>query len=68
MRFGKTLAAAAALTLAGGTIAQAETVRGTAPVSEESELSPGMSQLLIIAIVAGAIVAGTELIDDSVSS
>tara|TARA_B100001179_G_scaffold180151_1_gene135500 strand:+ start:4917 stop:5132 length:216 start_codon:yes stop_codon:yes gene_type:complete len=71
MRFGKTLAAAAALTIAGGSIAQAETVRAVAPTSEESEIagSPGLSQLLVIAIVAGAIFAGTELIDDdSVSS
>ena len=71
MRFGKTLVAAAALTLAGGSIAaQAETVRGVAPTSEESEIegSPGLSQLLVIAIVAGAIFAGTELIDDGVSA
>ena len=68
MRIGKTIVAAAALALAGGSIAaQAETVRDVAPVSEESELSPALSQLLIIALVAGAIFVGTEVIDDGVS-
>ena len=69
MRFGKTIVAAAALALAGGSIAaQAETVRDVAPVSEESELAPGISQLLVIALVAGAIFVGTEVIDDGVSA
>lgn len=68
MRIGKSLVAAAALALAGGSIAaQAETVRDVAPVSEESDLGPMALQLLVIAVVAGAIVLGTEVIDDGVS-
>ncbi len=71
MRFGKILVATAALTLAGGSIAaQAETVRDVAPTSEESDIqgSPGLSQLLVIAVVAGAIILGTELSDDDAVS
>ena len=73
MRFGKTLAATAALLMAGGSIAaQAETVRGSAPVDGESEIGglTYVSQLAIIALVAGVIVLGTELTkddDDAVS-
>ncbi|MBH1942615.1 hypothetical protein I5L01_00085 [Erythrobacter sp. YJ-T3-07] len=66
MRIAKTLAAAAALTFAGGSIAaQAETVRTAAPVSEESELSgsTGTTHLLIIVAVAAAIVGGVALTD-----
>lgn len=73
MRIAKTFAAAAALALAGGSIAaQAETVRTAAPASDESELSgsAGTSHLLIIAAVAAAIVGGVAIAggdDDPVS-
>ncbi|MBB3034670.1 hypothetical protein [Alteriqipengyuania lutimaris] len=53
--------------MAGGSIAaHAETARTTAPVGGESELggSAGISQLAVIALVAGAIFAGIELTDD----
>ena len=53
--------------MAGGSIAaQAQTVRGTAPVEGESEIG-GLtftSQLAMIALVAGVIVLGTELASD----
>ena len=67
MRIAKTITAAAALALAGGSIAaQAETVRGTAPVDGESELG-GLTfttQLIVVALVAGVIAGVYAIADD----
>tara|TARA_R100001129_G_scaffold55049_2_gene37910 strand:+ start:1967 stop:2326 length:360 start_codon:yes stop_codon:yes gene_type:complete len=67
VRIAKTLTAAAALALAGGSIAaQAEPVRTAAPASEESELA-GLSygtQFLALALIAG-VIAGAYALADS---
>ena len=72
MRTAKTIAAAAALALAGGSIAQAE-VREAAPVSGENEiggLTYGTQFLAIVAVVGviAGIYAITDDDDDPVSA
>ncbi|MBY8336926.1 hypothetical protein KYN89_07675 [Alteriqipengyuania sp. NZ-12B] len=66
MRIAKTLTAAAALALAGGSIAaQAEPVRTAAPASEESEIA-GLSygtQFIALALIAGVIAGAVALTD-----
>lgn len=71
MRIGKLFVAAAALSLAGGSIAaQAQTVRASEPVSGESELG-GLTfgtQFLVIALIAGVIAAGIAISDEDPQS
>lgn len=66
MRIAKTLTAAAALALAGGSIAaQAAPVRTAAPSSDESEIA-GLSygtQFLALALIAGVIAGAIALTD-----
>ena len=66
MRIAKTLTAAAALALAGGSIAaQAAPVRTAAPSSDESEIA-GLSygtQFLALALIAGVIAGAVALTD-----
>ena len=52
MKLGKTLAVAAAATLAAAPIAAQADVRTAAPVEGESEMAGGYAPLIVLAIVA----------------
>jgi hypothetical protein len=54
----------AATALVAAPIAAQAADRSAAPISDESELAGGASQILILAVVAAAIFAGIEISGD----
>ena len=54
----------AATALVAAPIAAQAADRSAAPISDESELAGGASQILILAVVAAAILAGIEISGD----
>jgi hypothetical protein len=54
----------AATSLVAAPIAAQAADRSAAPISDESELAGGASQILILAVVAAAIFAGIEISGD----
>ena len=64
MRTKTVTLALAASALAAAPIAAQAADRSAAPISDESELAGGVSQLLILALVGAAIFVGIEVSDD----
>lgn len=69
MRMKTSLVVAAATALIATPVV-AHAARSTAPVSGESDITAagGVTQLIVLAVIVGAIVAGIELTDDEPSS